>query len=119
MSRQHSNSAAAEPSTSQLTPGGTDALAQTAPEERPEGAERCRQLWEEDEWVELRPRWPLTDRLHARAQAAIAGRPKPQGMKRKRLHKSLTELTADALAARSQPDVGKRTAEVLAASLST
>ena len=126
-SRQHSNSAAAAssglqtaaaPSTSHLTAGGGDASAQTEPEELRETAQRCRQLWEEDEWVELHPRWPLTNRLHARAQAAVAGRPKPQGMKRKRLHRSLTELTAEALAVRSQHGVEHCTAEVFAASLS-
>jgi hypothetical protein len=81
-----------------------DSAGQSEPEELRDSAERCRRLWEEDERVELRPRWPLTNRVHARAQEAIAGRPTPQGLKRKRLHRSLTELTAEALAARSDAD---------------
>ena len=81
-----------------------DGAAQSEQEELRGSAERCRRLWEEDEWVELRPRWPLTNRVHARAQEAIAGRPTPQGLKRKRLHRSLTELTAEALAARTHAD---------------
>ena len=127
--QQHSNSAVtadtggnadAEASSSRSTAGIEDAAAHTEPAVLREAAERCRRLWEEDEWVELHPRWPLTNRLHARAQAAVAGRPKSQGLKRKRLHRSLTELTAEALAARGCGDGDKLTmAELPLPSLST
>ena len=126
LEQQHSNSAAtadtrhhsgsgASPS-SQGAAGSRDPVDRTEPAELREAAVRCRQLWEEDEWVELHPRWPLTNRVHARAQAAVVGRPKPQGLKRKRLHRSLTELTAEALATRAQRDA--ETVGLTAASLS-
>lgn len=75
-----------------------------------ESAGRCRKLWEDDEWVELRPRWPLTNRVDQRSVTAVAGRAPPRGLRSKRLHRSLTELTADALATKGgtggNPDVG-------------
>ena len=69
-----------------------------AEEQLAESAGRCRKLWEDDEWVELRPRWPLTNRVDERSITAVAGRAKPRGLRSKRLHRSLTELTADSLA---------------------
>lgn len=47
---------------------------------------------EEGEWVDLRPRWPLTDRKDERSFEA------PRSAKKKNVFASLTELTAASIA---------------------
>jgi hypothetical protein len=63
----------------------------------------------EDTWVELKPRWPLTSEIHpgdmskaeqpAKAQPAAAHDYGARSARKARLHTSLTELTAQQLAA--------------------
>ncbi|KAG1674846.1 hypothetical protein FOA52_015234 [Chlamydomonas sp. UWO 241] len=51
----------------------------------------------EEEWVELRPRWPLTAERHPSSAAGTH-----KSAKRARMFRPLTEMTADALAALHQ-----------------
>ena len=71
---------------------------EAAAQQLADSSQRCQKLWEDDEWVELRPRWPLTNKVDERSISTVKDRARPRGMRTKRLHRSLTELTADALA---------------------
>ena len=48
---------------------------------------------EDDEWLELRPRWPLTSDVDPR------GAPSPRSARKKRIHPDLSSITREQLAA--------------------
>ncbi len=51
---------------------------------------------EDDAYQDVKPRWPLTNLSDSR------GLPKGRGLRKKRLHPSLTEITAEAMSCKSQ-----------------
>ncbi len=56
-------------------------------------------LTEDEEWLELRPRWPLTSNVDSR------GMPPERSARKKRLHTDLTSLTLAQLAGVGGGDV--------------
>lgn len=67
--------------------GPTGPAAQSSSDQGAEGAAAAQ------EWVEVRPRWPLTSEYHPRRA------PDPWNARKARMHTSLTDLTAAAVAA--------------------
>ena len=53
----------------------------------------------EDEWLDLRPRWPLTSELHPRATVKVPKARRFRPKRSKMPHVSLSDCTAAALAA--------------------
>ncbi len=54
---------------------------------------------EQEEWIELKPRWPLTGELHPRSAAAAAKEGERRSAKKVRLHTPLSDLAPPVVAA--------------------